>query len=79
MGMMINIKFFFFFFKLFLVLLNSLGFMQQLHEDLPSSTLIQIPECGHLPHVEKPDHVAKLIVEFSTRDSTQKKIEVSSS
>lgn len=39
--------------------------MQRLKEDLPNAIMHQIPDCGHLPHVEKPDSVAKLIIEFT--------------
>lgn len=38
--------------------------MQRLHCELPNATIRQIPDCGHLPHVEKPSIVAKLIEEF---------------
>ncbi|KAI5665723.1 hypothetical protein M9H77_15576 [Catharanthus roseus] len=37
----------------------------RLKEDLPNAIMHQIPDCGHLPHVEKPDSVAKLIIEFT--------------
>ncbi|KAF2294966.1 hypothetical protein GH714_029789 [Hevea brasiliensis] len=36
----------------------------RLHSELPNAIIRQIPECGHIPHVEKPDSVAKLIIEF---------------
>lgn len=36
----------------------------RLHSELPNAIIRQIPECGHIPHVEKPNSVAKLIVEF---------------
>ncbi|KAJ4974722.1 hypothetical protein NE237_007896 [Protea cynaroides] len=32
--------------------------------ELPNAIVRQIPDCGHIPHVERPDHVAKLIVDF---------------
>lgn len=38
--------------------------IQRLHSELPNAIIRQIPECGHIPHVEKPNSVAKLIVEF---------------
>ncbi|KAI3729248.1 hypothetical protein L6452_17901 [Arctium lappa] len=41
----------------------------QLHCELPSAIIRQIPECGHIPHVEKPDAVAKLIKEFITTNT----------
>ncbi|XP_050117262.1 uncharacterized protein LOC126594997 [Malus sylvestris] len=40
----------------------------RLHCELPNAILRQIPECGHLPHVEKPSSAAKLIVEFVQQD-----------
>ncbi|MED6126565.1 hypothetical protein PIB30_079676 [Stylosanthes scabra] len=36
----------------------------QLHCELPDAMIRQIPDCGHIPHLEKPDSVVKLIVEF---------------
>lgn len=36
----------------------------RLHCELPNAIIRQIPDCGHLPHVEKPSSVAKLILEF---------------
>ncbi|RWW53702.1 hypothetical protein BHE74_00039797 [Ensete ventricosum] len=38
--------------------------MQRLHHELPDSTLVQIPGCGHLPHVEKPELVVQYILKF---------------
>lgn len=40
----------------------------RLHCDLPNAIMRQIPDCGHLPHVERPSSVAKLIVEFAQQD-----------
>ncbi|MQL70689.1 hypothetical protein Taro_003006 [Colocasia esculenta] len=37
----------------------------RLHSELQGSILHQIPGCGHLPHVEEPSIVSKLIVEFA--------------
>jgi pimeloyl-ACP methyl ester carboxylesterase len=49
-------------------LINSRGslnhIMQRLHCELPDAVIRQIPDCGHLPHVEKPNSVAKLILDF---------------
>ncbi|KAL9276740.1 hypothetical protein ACSQ67_025753 [Phaseolus vulgaris] len=36
----------------------------RLHCELPDAIIRQIPDCGHLPHVERPDSVVKLIVGF---------------
>ncbi|GMN41985.1 hypothetical protein TIFTF001_011203 [Ficus carica] len=40
----------------------------RLHCELPNAIIRQIPDCGHLPHVERPSSVAKLIVEFAQQD-----------
>lgn len=32
--------------------------------ELPNAIIRQIPDCGHMPHVEKPAAVSKLIAEF---------------
>ncbi|RZC58506.1 hypothetical protein C5167_005817 [Papaver somniferum] len=37
---------------------------QRLNTELQNSTLHQIPNAGHVPHVEKPDSVSELIVNF---------------
>ncbi|EFH66283.1 hypothetical protein ARALYDRAFT_334678 [Arabidopsis lyrata subsp. lyrata] len=36
----------------------------RLHGELSNARVEQISNCGHLPHVEKPAAVAKLIAEF---------------
>ncbi|KAJ0724979.1 putative alpha/Beta hydrolase [Helianthus annuus] len=41
--------------------------MQRLHCELPNAIIRQIPNCGHIPHVEKPDAVAGLITDFMSR------------
>ncbi|XP_030514702.1 uncharacterized hydrolase YugF isoform X2 [Rhodamnia argentea] len=46
-------------------------FAVRLHDELPNSILRQIPDCGHLPHVEKPNIVANLIADFVQEDSTK--------
>ncbi|XP_074339497.1 alpha/beta hydrolase domain-containing protein VTE7-like [Apium graveolens] len=46
---------------------NKLGI--RLHCELPNARIRQIPNCGHLPHVEKPNNVAELIEEFIKADS----------
>lgn len=45
---------------------------QRLDNELPNSVLHQIPECGHLPHVEKPQFVAESILEFLRGDHSLK-------
>ncbi|KAI4320387.1 hypothetical protein MLD38_033874 [Melastoma candidum] len=43
----------------------------RLHSELPSAIIRQVPESGHLLHVEKPQAVAKLIADFvCPRDRT---------
>ncbi|KAH7366232.1 hypothetical protein KP509_18G069200 [Ceratopteris richardii] len=37
---------------------------QKFMQDLPNAKVAYIDECGHLPHVEKPDNVVALISEF---------------
>lgn len=49
------------------IISNKLGV--RLHCELPNAVIRQIPECGHLPHVEKPNPVAKLITQFVHEDS----------
>lgn len=44
---------------------------QRLHSEVPNAILRQIPECGHIPHVEKPNAVSKLIVEFIEQNARQ--------
>ncbi|KAL3511053.1 hypothetical protein ACH5RR_030454 [Cinchona calisaya] len=36
----------------------------RLHSELPNAIIRQIPDCGHLPHVEKSAETSKLITEF---------------
>ncbi|KAB2053196.1 hypothetical protein ES319_A12G170600v1 [Gossypium barbadense] len=48
----------------------------RLHCELPNSIIRQIPDCGHLPHVEKPDSAARLILEFLQNYSCQKKAQL---
>ncbi|KAL5723166.1 Alpha/beta hydrolase domain-containing protein vte7 [Ranunculus cassubicifolius] len=38
----------------------------RLQRELPNASVRQIPNCGHLPHVEKPELVANLIKDFAT-------------
>lgn len=39
-------------------------YAQRLQNDIQESKLRYISECGHIPHVEKPDIVATIIIEF---------------
>ena len=34
------------------------------HEKVPQAAVELIPECGHLPHIEKPDVLARSIISF---------------
>ncbi|CAN6477217.1 unnamed protein product [Victoria cruziana] len=49
-------------------------FAKRLHEDIPNSILHMIPDCGHVPHVEKPNSVAKLILDFVCKEAIKLKI-----
>ncbi|KAK9288041.1 hypothetical protein L1049_016486 [Liquidambar formosana] len=40
----------------------------RLHCELPNAIVRQIPDSGHLPHIEKPKSVAKLIADFVLHD-----------
>ncbi|RZB42128.1 Retrovirus-related Pol polyprotein from transposon RE2 [Glycine soja] len=45
----------------------------RLHCELADAIIRQIPDCGHLPHVERPDSVVKFIVEFvQSKTNTEK-------
>ncbi|MDP3283908.1 MAG: hypothetical protein Q8M56_05730, partial [Desulfobacterales bacterium] len=37
-------------------------------KDLSNSTLVILPQCGHIPQEEKPEETAKLIIDFIERD-----------
>ncbi|KAF3788252.1 2-hydroxy-6-oxononadienedioate/2-hydroxy-6-oxononatrienedioate hydrolase [Nymphaea thermarum] len=39
-------------------------FAKRLQQDIPNSILHMIPDCGHVPHIEKPNAVARLILDF---------------
>jgi pimeloyl-ACP methyl ester carboxylesterase len=42
---------------------------RRLRDRLKNSQIIKIPNCGHLPHLEKPNEVAKAVIQFlSTTD-----------
>ncbi|XP_021756897.1 uncharacterized protein LOC110721970 [Chenopodium quinoa] len=40
----------------------------KLHGELQDAKLRQIPDCGHIPHVEKPNSVADLIIKFAQQN-----------
>ncbi|MCY0881266.1 MAG: alpha/beta hydrolase [Firmicutes bacterium] len=41
-----------------------IAYAHYLHKILPHSTLTILPECGHLPHLEKPEAVNALLADF---------------
>ena len=41
---------------------------RRLHEAIPGSSLEVIPDCGHLPHVEKPDEFSSMVLRQLSRD-----------
>ncbi|GKD36601.1 alpha/beta hydrolase fold-1, partial [Tanacetum coccineum] len=42
--------------------------IQRLHCELPNAIIRQISNCGHIPHVEKPEAVASVITNFMPHD-----------
>ncbi|KAL8228992.1 hypothetical protein R6Q57_013892 [Mikania cordata] len=42
----------------------------RLHCELPNAKIRQIPNCGHYPHIEKPEAVTKLIKDFIKTNET---------
>ena len=51
--------------NVYILLVAGANMMQRLHCELQDAIMRLIPDCGHLPHVDKPSSVAKLIAEFS--------------
>lgn len=43
--------------------------MQKLHSELPNAIIREVPHSGHLPHVDNPKCVAKLITNFAQADA----------
>ncbi|KAL6325506.1 hypothetical protein AAG906_023351 [Vitis piasezkii] len=43
----------------------------RLQHELQDAIMHHIPDCGHLPHLEKPNSVAKLIADFAQGDRCQ--------
>ena len=41
---------------------------RRIHEAIPGSRLEILPECGHLPHVEKADEFSGMVLEHLSRD-----------
>lgn len=44
------------------------GAGRRIHEAIPGSVLEVIPKCGHLPHVEKAEEFASLVLRHLSRD-----------
>ncbi|KAJ3673104.1 hypothetical protein LUZ60_006478 [Juncus effusus] len=51
------------------IISKELGF--KLCNDIPNSILCWIPNCGHIPHVEKPEKVTELILSFLSRENVE--------
>ena len=34
-------------------------------DDMPNARLVWVEECGHVPHLEKPDETASAILQFA--------------
>ena len=47
--------------------MTPVGMSREIHRLTPESTLHVIPDCGHLPPIEKPETVAALLVELLQR------------
>jgi pimeloyl-ACP methyl ester carboxylesterase len=47
------------------------GDATQFHQAIANSKLVWIPECGHVPHLEKPQLTAQYILEFAQVESGQ--------
>ena len=41
---------------------------EMVHEKIKGSTMLWIDECGHVPHIEKPYEVARMILDFVSKD-----------
>ena len=52
-------------------ILNGNEFANKFVETLPRAQLRWIEECGHVPHLEKPDETADVIAEFLTSNALQ--------
>ncbi|HLW54389.1 MAG TPA: alpha/beta hydrolase [Candidatus Angelobacter sp.] len=37
---------------------------EKTHEQIPGSRLVEIPDCGHIPHIEQPEAFAKALLNF---------------
>jgi pimeloyl-ACP methyl ester carboxylesterase len=42
-------------------IMTPLGFSEQIRDGISGAQLHVVPDCGHLPPIEKPDHVAGLL------------------
>ncbi|XP_051141091.1 uncharacterized protein LOC127258335 isoform X2 [Andrographis paniculata] len=48
-------------------------FAERLQNELLNATMQKLPDCGHMPHIEKPNVVAKLIADFSRRAAAEER------
>ncbi|KAL7135667.1 hypothetical protein ABFS83_11G113200 [Erythranthe nasuta] len=46
-------------------------FGERLKNELPNASVRKVPECGHMPHIEKPYLIARLIAEFAQDASSE--------
>ncbi|KAH6761848.1 alpha/beta-Hydrolases superfamily protein [Perilla frutescens var. hirtella] len=49
-------------------------FAEKLRNELPNATIRQVPGCGHMPHIEKPYAIAKLIADFAQAASCEDRL-----
>ncbi|KAL1558963.1 alpha/beta-Hydrolases superfamily protein [Salvia divinorum] len=47
---------------------------EKLLNKLPNATMRQVPGCGHMPHIEKPYFIAKLIADFAQGSLTGERL-----
>ncbi|CAA0823359.1 alpha/beta-Hydrolases superfamily protein [Striga hermonthica] len=44
--------------------------VERLHAEVSSASMRKVPNCGHLPHIEKPYMIAEMIVDFAGGSAT---------
>jgi pimeloyl-ACP methyl ester carboxylesterase len=50
--------------------LTTPGYGRQLASELPSAQYVEIADCGHFPHIERPSAVAEEVIEFAATHTT---------